>query len=86
MNIHLLSWTLLCCFILYPYQAINTLSKDSLSKHVESMRTKCFKYEDIRKELKKIRELADNTQKIHNINTRNIPLYIQSKLIVILSV
>ena len=50
--------------------------------------------EDIRKELKEIREefmelqqqVTDNTQEIHNINTRNIPLNIQSKLIVIFSV
>ena len=50
--------------------------------------------EDIWKELKEIRkefmelqqQVADNTQEIHNINTRNIPLNIQSKLIVIFSV
>ena len=49
---------------------------------------------DIRKELKEMREefdelqqlVADHTQEIHNINTRNIPLNIQSKLIVIFSV
>ena len=50
--------------------------------------------EDIRKELKEIREefmelqqqVADYTQEFHNINARNIPLNIQSKLIVIFSV
>ena len=44
--------------------------------------------EDIRKELKKMREdfmelqqqVADNTQDIHRINTRHIPLHIHSKL------
>jgi predicted nucleic acid-binding Zn-ribbon protein len=57
---------------------------------------KCIKNEmeeDIQKELKEIREefmelqqqVTDNTQEIHNINTRNIPLNIQSKLIVIFS-
>ena len=52
------------------------------------------KEEDIRKVEKKMQEdfmvpqhqAADNTQEIHNINTRVIPSNIQSKLIVILSV
>ena len=85
----------------YPYQAINRLSKGSLSTDVESMRTKSFDKciknemeEDIRKEQKKMREdiielqqqVAENTQEIHNINTRHIPLNIRSKLIVIFSV
>jgi predicted nucleic acid-binding Zn-ribbon protein len=55
--------TLQCIFILYPYQAIDRLSKGSLSTDVESMRTKkldkCIineMEEDIRKELKEIRE------------------------------
>ena len=47
--------------------------------------------EDIQKVQKKMREdfpelqqqAADNTQEIHNINTRVIPSSIQSKLIVI---
>jgi len=30
--------------------------------------------------------IADHTQEIHNINTRHIPLNIQSKLIVVFSV
>jgi predicted nucleic acid-binding Zn-ribbon protein len=80
---------------------IRRLSKGSLSTDVESMRTKSFDKciknemeEDIRNEMKEIREefmelqhqVTDNTQEIHNINTRNIPLNIQSKLIVIFSV
>ena len=58
---------------------------------------KCIIHEmekDIRKELKEMRaecmelqqQVVDNTLKIHNINTRHIPLHIQSKLIVIFSV
>ena len=92
----------LCSFILYPYQAIDRLSKGSLSTDVESMRTKSFDKciknemeEDIRNEMKEIREefmelqhqVTDNTQEIHNINTRHcIPSNIQSKLIVVFSV
>ena len=96
MNIHLFSWTLLCWFILFPYQAINRLSKGSLTTDVKSLRTEKFdRYkknemeEDIRKEQKKMKlqqQVDDHTQKIHNINTRIIPLNIQSKLIVVFSV
>jgi hypothetical protein len=73
--------TLQCIFILYPYQAIDRLSKGSLSTDVKSMRTKkldkCIineMEEDIRKELKKIWE------EINIIDTRHIPLHIKSKL------
>jgi hypothetical protein len=77
-----------CWFILYPYQAIDRLSKGSLSKDVESMRTKMFDKcirnemeEDVRKELTKIREeCMELRQDIHNINTRHIPPNILSKL------
>ena len=77
MNIPLCSWSLLCWFILFPYQAIKRLSKDSLSTDVESLRTKqldkCInkEKEDVKKELEKM---------------QRIPLSIQSKLIVIFSV
>jgi hypothetical protein len=77
---------LLYWFIFYLYQVINRLSKGSLSTDVESMRTnkfdKCIKNdmgEDMRKELKEIRE------EIHNINTRHIPSNIQSKLYCLLN-
>ena len=45
--------------------------------------------EDIRKEQKKMKlqqQVDGHTQEIHNINTRIIPLNIQSKLIVVFSV
>ena len=101
MNIPLCSWSLLCWFILFPYQAIDILSKGTLSTDVKSMRKKSFDRcikdemeEDIRKVQKKMREdfmesqqqAADNTQEIHSINTRVTPSSIQSKLIVIFSV
>jgi hypothetical protein len=73
--------TLQCIFILYPYQAIDRLSKGSLSTDVESMRMKKLDKckinemeEDIRKELTEIRE------EIRIINSRHIPLQIKSKL------
>ena len=82
-----------CWFILYPYQAIDRLSKGSLSKDVESMRTKMFDKcirnemeEDMRKELTKIREeCMELRQDIHNINTRHIPPNILSKLCCLLN-
>jgi uncharacterized coiled-coil DUF342 family protein len=76
--------------------------KCSLSTEVESLRTKKFDKciinemeEDIRKELKEIREefmelnqkvtdcstdIAENRKKIYDINDRHIPLNIRSKL------
>jgi hypothetical protein len=77
MNIPLCSWSLLCWFILFPYQAIDILSKDSLSADVESLRTKqldkCIneEKEDVKKGLEKM---------------QCIPLNIQSKLVVIFSI
>ena len=60
MNIPLFSWSLLCWFILFPYQAIGSLSNVSLSKEVVLMSIEME--EDIRKEQNKI--LHGNTNSL----------------------
>ena len=63
MNIPLFSWSLLCWFTLFPYQAISSLSKVSSSTVVELKRMNIFEMEeDIRKEQNKI--LHGNTNSL----------------------
>ena len=78
MNIHLFSLTLhLFSLTLHFYQAIDRLSKGSLSTDIESMRTKSFDKciinemeEDIRKELKEIQaKLMELQQDVTECNT-----------------
>ena len=89
MNIPLCSWSLRCWFILFPSQAIDILSKGTLSTDVKSMRMKSFDRciknemeEDIQKVQKKMQEDFIDPQQ----QARVIPSIIQSKLIVIFSV